>query len=809
MELSPMISEFLFYEDDANVTEKSHYIGLKIEIRELLKDDFNRKILTEILLDLRKDVSGDTQKKLFELYTDLGLEQDAFAKLESWRWEIISKGILELTLMEVEEAYTFIVKFINSSRSTIRKQAEIAAVTLKHEGINYFLDTTKYKISEWQQLKILDVLRNKKDFNPPRFRAWLTSTNKHVVLFALRLIEFYNQNDANTTVIELVKHKDQQVRRQAIDCIKEFYVVAALPTLKGVFWKCTVDTKIAILGAIAELGGESDIEFLKTVSQREGNFSVKSKAIGAINTISPESVMPTENIEHVTEYVLPVPNTDSQIADDTVVKAIGEISHAEEPTDTHHEVESDELINSNQTNNPSQNPVLMLEKTQNDEALRNIEVSSEEVKYQSSEQDHSLDTVRFDISEINFLPIVTEETSDPAERPVRKELKNQNENTLQNSEPETKQLSEPMEDELRALIDEIRELDFLPVVIDEQPCIAKEGQPDHNTDTPEPLKTIEGYSLPDLEVRFEKAMTQADSYQEEIPEFDLEEAPVTNIDEGQDEDALSWLLANNELRDVECTYETVTYSFDAEVSNHLIPEPIYYDDHETYMISLLDDLEEMGDQREIPLLQELMAEEPKRFIKDRISGMIEKFARQVTVKSKTHTINEQKIELPVFSVFADLFKNIDMESKLILLDEVIHVGDEKEIEFLDGLLEHPNENIRKKAQTVLQILIAKLSHERPEALYSSGVSAIVSEYIEPVQVDTAAETAEYENLLSKMDISPSLAPEILDINFELNEILDHTYDQKILDIQVISTEVSPNEYGGSFFNSLRNFSKLF
>ena len=59
-----MISEFLFYEDDADVAEKSNYIRLKIEIRDLLKDDFNRKILSEILLDLRKDVSGDTQKRL-------------------------------------------------------------------------------------------------------------------------------------------------------------------------------------------------------------------------------------------------------------------------------------------------------------------------------------------------------------------------------------------------------------------------------------------------------------------------------------------------------------------------------------------------------------------------------------------------------------------------------------------------------------------------------------------------------------------------------------------------------------------------
>ena len=170
-ELSPMISEFLFLEADASKDEKSNYIALKIEIRQLLKDSFNRKVLCEILLDLRKDVSGETQKSLFRLYQDLGLDKDAYAKLRSWRWEVVSKGILQLTQMQVAQSYSFITKFINDKRSTIRKQAEIATVTLRPEGINYFLDTTKFKISEWQQLKLLDVLRTQEDYSPPRFKA--------------------------------------------------------------------------------------------------------------------------------------------------------------------------------------------------------------------------------------------------------------------------------------------------------------------------------------------------------------------------------------------------------------------------------------------------------------------------------------------------------------------------------------------------------------------------------------------------------------------------------------------------------------
>jgi len=825
-----MISEFLFYEDDADKSEKSNYIGLKIEIRDLLRDDFNRKILAQILLDLRKDVSGDTQKRLFKLYQDLGLEKDAFKKMRSWRWEVISKGILQLTLMQVEEAYSFIVKFINDSRGTIRKQAEIATVTLKPEGINYFLDTTKYKISEWQQLKLLDVLRNKEDFEPPRFKAWLTSTNKHVVLFALRLIKYYHQNDANATLIELIKHKDQQVRQHAIGCIKEFHVITALPILKGIFWKCTVDTKIAILGAIAELGDSNDIEFLEAVAQREGNFSVKSKAVGAINSIMPESVMPTENIEFVAPYKKPEDKKEVQVKKNPIEADMDKLEQAREdpeipfskefpiPADSGFKPVNDQMPN-------HELPVIptpMTDPKKSDKSLKEIEVDVEEVTAASCEETRTTETTNFDISEIHFLPLVVADEKDTKDS--RNEI-DKNEAISNNSLSATDQKmpadklnaidvqydeisSGPVEVELQALIAEIYELDFLPVVIDEE-ILPDTDVPDTiDAEATESLENIDGYCLSDFEVSFEEKSDAAALGEDEEVDFDLEDAPIIDASVSKVEDVLSWLMADNELRDIELNYETVPYISDSGIINDInIPAPVYYDEHEAYMMGLLDDLEELGDLREIPLLEELRAEESKSFIKDRIDGMIEKFAQEQYIKRKSNTTSESETaDLPVFSVFADLFKNIDTECKLILLDEIVPVGDEKEIEFLDGLLENPDQKIRDKAQAVLKLLIAKLSHENPEALYSKGVSDIVAEH---KKVDAHSEEASYDHLLSELDLSPAKAPEIFNIDFELCEVLDKNYDQQILDISVIATEVSPNQNGGSFFNSLRKFSKLF
>lgn len=298
-DLTPMISAFLFFNPDSPAVLHEEYIEMKVKIRQMLKTPLNRRVMTEILMDLRKDLSGDVQDQVFHLYQDLGLHMDAFKKLQSWRWELVSKGIEELTEMRVTHAYTFIRKFVNDRRSVIRKQAQLATVTLKPEGIAYFLDTAKYRISEWQQLSLLDVLRHKEDFDPPQFKSWLISVNKDVVLFALRLIKFYNQSEGREELTALAKHRNNQVKLEAIECIDKFHIYEALDTLKGIFNKCNTDVKLAILTTIANMGSEAELDFLETVAKGDPNFIIRTKALGSINAVTPGMVIPSENLEEL------------------------------------------------------------------------------------------------------------------------------------------------------------------------------------------------------------------------------------------------------------------------------------------------------------------------------------------------------------------------------------------------------------------------------------------------------------------------------------------------------------------------------
>ena len=403
-----MINEFLFYEDSNTKEEKMNYLNLKVQIRELIKNNFDRDVLTEVLLDLRKDLSGQSQKVLIDLYKDLGLHHDAYEKLRSRKWQIVSSGILELTTMEVDDSYGLIIKFINHRQSTIRKQAEIAVVNLREEGIKYFLDNTKFKIAEWQQLKLLDVLRHKPNYTPPQFGLWLTSTNTHVVLFSLRLIKYYSQNGAEQSIITLLKHKNRDIQAEAIECIKDFHFSNALMTLKLVYSKASHDIKIAILDAIGELGTKEEASFLENLQLTERNFNIKSKVIGTLNKIDPERVLPTKNISTPDFYNVEfddamqeeehsiTDNHEDIILDDDIAAVSTEIEN--EPIATETKIEISDSFEEDTTNKET-------EEVMNEEFINKADTEFDaELQQNDVKKINSIDDI-----DLSFLPHIKDE----------------------------------------------------------------------------------------------------------------------------------------------------------------------------------------------------------------------------------------------------------------------------------------------------------------------------------------------------------------------------------------------------------------
>ena len=630
--LAPMISNFLFYETDATKGENYEYINLKVEIRELLKIPFNRMVLTEILLDLQKDLSGDSRTRIFKLYQDLELHLDAFKKLRSWRWELVSKGILELTQMKVLAAYGFIKKFINDKRGVVRKQAQIATVTLKHEGISYFLDTTRYGISEWQQLKLLDVLKNFDDFTPPRFKAWLTSANRDVVLFALRLIKHYNQTDANKALIELLKHKNDQIKSEAIQCIKDFGVFEALSMLKSVFGKCNVDIKLQILDAISSLGKEEDLEFLESIKRRESNFLVKSKAISSINVIKPDTYVPTEGI-------------DNDFTTNNFENYKQESSAQLPETMRNKELQQEDRIPVSEKNENSSSIQDYLNPEFEDEIIFDLCFMEEleDILSDYKEEDQQAEYLPLD-----FLPVVSEEYE-------LKAAKASNSNKNSGIKSNEKLEEESFRVELEAILANIRshediipdedkedtELEFLPIVVGTD---MEENIEEMSELHEEDILSLEVFSE---EVVIDNKASLLHNKSHEVELLPKEEMDNSEISDQKSPDRM--------------TTKTDAEDFDSSTCSNSNNDAQYNDDAADSCADV---------------------EHP-----DNIT------------------------EFKGFSIFQELFRTCDSESKLILLDEILAVGDEKEVHFLKTLLNEPDKKVRTKAEIILNELQAHLAPE--------------------------------------------------------------------------------------------------
>ena len=648
LEFSPIISEFLFYEDSSSKEEKINYLNLKVQIRESIKDDFDRKILTEVLLDLRKDLSGQSQTVLIELYKDLELHTVAYKKLSSRRWQVVSSGILELTAMEVLDAYGYIIKFINHRQSTVRKQAERAVVSLKEEGICYFLDNTKYKISEWQQLKLLDVLRHKQDYNPPQFSLWLTSTNTHVVQFSLRLIKYFKQSDAEQSIIILLKHKNRDIQVEAIDCIKEFYFLKAIPTLKLIFAKSSNDVKIEILDTLGEIGSQTDVEFLMQLLKKEKNFNVKNKVISTLNQINPQSILPTKNIKEnnyfsseYTEVELESNTADEQSNSSLIENELYDANEIEENTIV------SQAISEN-----------LEEQEELTEIHENFDIEcSNQIAYEEG---------NVQIHEIDNSEIVGEQINETPEECY----------TVNTIDDEQQIDNDPIEELFKKEFE--LSVDFLPLVLSDDEIES------HNSE----LEIEPMFSL-DEDVIFEEKITKNQLFDtDEISLEHIDWTSVTNMETDESEE--------HKIVEVEpvFTFENKTVSFEANFMNE--------DNLETMV--LLENIADMGDRRELSVLKEILTNNTEPLIIEKTNELIQKFSYQSSPVNEIFTLEHELSD----SVFAELINKSDTETKLMLLQEIKKIGDSKEIRLLEYLIENEKGEVARLANKVLDHILSKI-----------------------------------------------------------------------------------------------------
>ncbi len=263
-----IIADYLFKESNENIVPS---ILFKQGSR------FRKNILIDVMLDLFNSLEGDIANKLRALYLNLRLERVSILKTKSRKWNMKVRGFQELSSIDAENAGKYIKRYLNSYNNELRSEAYIAFVRLNKDNPFGFLNLVDSYFTVWEQLKV-HAIAVKYNVTIPDFGPWLKSKNDTVILFALRMIIIYKQQETANEIKTCLKHHNPQVRELAYTAIGELNLLDLQTDLLDSYSKETFKNRVTILNSLGRLPDEKLFSFYEKVIRECDDFRLRLNA---------------------------------------------------------------------------------------------------------------------------------------------------------------------------------------------------------------------------------------------------------------------------------------------------------------------------------------------------------------------------------------------------------------------------------------------------------------------------------------------------------------------------------------------------
>lgn len=276
-------------------------------LKKCSKSSLKRKLIITTFLKLKNEITGEMSDAIQVLYRQIGLNVYATERLKSKKWDLVAKGIRELTQFEIKEVHDEVILHVNHPQREVRLEIQRYLVKLfEFDGLE-FLSLLKCQLTEYDQIQLLEILKKFDEQSPKNVSSWLESTNNSVVSFSLKMAKTFNQYEAKDAITKLLFHPDVQIRIEAIEVMTYFSDTESIAILKADFDNRYLDEQVAIFKMLENLYEIDDIPFLLNHFNTE-NFYIKSsikkifKAIDDNDGYDLKTL--TNNIEYATNINL-------------------------------------------------------------------------------------------------------------------------------------------------------------------------------------------------------------------------------------------------------------------------------------------------------------------------------------------------------------------------------------------------------------------------------------------------------------------------------------------------------------------------
>lgn len=227
-----------------------------------LKRKRHAHIITNKLLFLYNSFSGESRKNLLELYMRSGFVEYSEKKMHSTYWELKAQGIREVAEMKDTRVLGALKKISKKRNKLLKENAQLSLLKINGFAGLDFLSDTDMPLSDWHQINLIETLKEYRNTPLPDFSVWLSSGENTVVLFAIRLINYFKQIETSDKLIPLLEHSNEKIRTETIRALGVLNKTDAIQYLIEVYDNQPLVLKTEIIKAYALLAEQKNTAVL-------------------------------------------------------------------------------------------------------------------------------------------------------------------------------------------------------------------------------------------------------------------------------------------------------------------------------------------------------------------------------------------------------------------------------------------------------------------------------------------------------------------------------------------------------------------
>ena len=252
-------------EDDIAIWLSGDYTTSELVSRlqeELKKDLRASEAILNIIFATSKVFRREGQPALLELLISLNLHLVCFRLLKSGHWYQQAYATRIISQLQLAMALPLLKDKLTTQNATLRIELIIAMVSLGDQSWLRGDDLTTIRLSDWEQILLLERLRRLDTAQLPLFDSWLAAEHPDWILFGVRLCRHYNRFDRVQEMGALLQHADERIQMAVLDAFDYLGTPETIPYLIAYIHQATGNRLTCALKILGDQGDPDTVNLL-------------------------------------------------------------------------------------------------------------------------------------------------------------------------------------------------------------------------------------------------------------------------------------------------------------------------------------------------------------------------------------------------------------------------------------------------------------------------------------------------------------------------------------------------------------------